>query len=94
MERRVTPPAAKRCARPLPARAPEDIERLKALQLEVHDTFIDIVKERRRTKLKNDPDLFTGLFWSGKRGVELGLVDLLAICATLKARYGDKRSLN
>ena len=55
----------------------EDIERLKELQLEVHETFIDLVKERRGAKLKDDPDLFTGLFWTGKRGVELGLVDAL-----------------
>jgi len=49
----------------------EDVERLKALQLEVHDTFIDLVKDRRGSKLKNDPDLFTGLFWTGKKGLEL-----------------------
>ena len=46
----------------------EDVERLKALQLEVHETFIDLVRERRGTKLKDDPDLFTGLFWTGKKG--------------------------
>ena len=55
----------------------EDVERLKALQLEVHETFIDLVKERRGAKLKDDPDLFTGLFWTGKKGLELGLVDAL-----------------
>ena len=44
----------------------EDVERLKALQLEVHDTFIDLVKERRGAKLIDDPDLFTGLFWTGR----------------------------
>ena len=60
----------------------------------MHDTFIDMVKERRGTKLKNDPDLFTGLFWSGKKGVELGLVDSLGdMRETLKARYGDKTQL-
>ena len=47
----------------------EDIEQLKALQLEVHETFIDIVKERRGAKLSDDPDLFTGLFWTGKKGL-------------------------
>ena len=50
-------------------------ERLKALQLEIHDTFIDLVKERRGAKLKDDADLFTGLFWSGVKGLELGLVE-------------------
>ncbi|MBN9072150.1 MAG: S49 family peptidase [Rhizobiales bacterium] len=69
----------------------EDVERLKALQLEVHDTFIDLVKERRGAKLKDDGDLFTGLFWTGKRGVELGLIDGLGdMRSVLKARFGPK----
>ena len=73
---------------------PEDVERLKALQLEVHETFIDIVKERRAAKLKDDPDLFTGLFWTAKRGVELGLVDALGdMRSVLKDRFGPKTRL-
>ncbi|WP_411956280.1 S49 family peptidase [Arvimicrobium flavum] len=73
---------------------PEDVERLKALQLEVHDTFIDLVKSRRGVRLKDDPDLFTGLFWSGKKGLELGLVDQLGDMRTiLKERYGPKTRL-
>ncbi len=71
-----------------------DIERLKALQLEVHGTFIDLVKERRGSKLKDDPDLFTGLFWTGKKGLELGLVDALGDMRTvLKQRFGPKTRL-
>ncbi|MBX3571533.1 MAG: S49 family peptidase [Mesorhizobium sp.] len=70
---------------------PEDVERLKALQLEVHDTFIDLVKDRRGVRLADDPELFTGLFWSGKRGLALGLVDALGdMRGFLRARYGDK----
>lgn len=72
----------------------EDIEKLKALQIEVHDTFIDVVRQRRGAKLKDDPDLFTGQFWSGKKGLELGLVDALGdMRQTLKDRYGDKTQL-
>jgi signal peptide peptidase SppA len=72
----------------------EDIDRLKKLQLEVHETFIDLVKERRGTRLKDDPDLFTGLFWTGKKGVELGLVDALGdMREVLKARFGPKTQL-
>ncbi len=72
----------------------EDIARLKALQLEIHDTFIDLVKERRGAKLANDPELFTGLFWTGKKGLELGLVDALGdMRSFLKGRYGDKTKL-
>jgi len=72
----------------------EDIERLKALQLEIHETFIDMVKERRGHKLKDDPDLFTGLFWTGRKGLELGLVDSLGdMRSVMKARYGEKTQL-
>ena len=72
----------------------EDVAYLKALQLEIHETFIDMVKERRGVKLKEDADLFTGLFWSGKKGVELGLVDGLGdMRSFLKSRYGEKTRL-
>ncbi|MEO5758259.1 MAG: S49 family peptidase, partial [Mesorhizobium sp.] len=72
----------------------EDVERLKALQLEVHETFIDLVRERRGKKLSDDADLFTGLFWTGKKGLELGLVDALGDMRTvLKTRFGPKTQL-
>jgi signal peptide peptidase SppA len=72
----------------------EDVERLKALQLEVHQTFIDLVRERRGTKLSDNPDLFTGQFWSGIKGLELGLVDRLGdMRQVLKERYGEKTRL-
>ena len=72
----------------------KDIEHLKALQLEIHDTFISMVKERRGGKLADNPDLFTGLFWTGIKGKELGLVDHLGdMRSFLKARYGEKTKL-
>ncbi|MEM9107162.1 MAG: S49 family peptidase [Pseudomonadota bacterium] len=71
-----------------------DVDHLKALQLEVHQVFIDMVKERRGSKLADNDDLFTGLFWSGMKGKELGLVDELGdMRSVLKERYGDKVKL-
>ncbi|WP_208435122.1 S49 family peptidase [Bartonella phoceensis] len=71
-----------------------DVEHLKSLQLEVHQTFIDLVKKRRAAKLSNDPDLFTGMFWSGKKGVELGLIDgLNDVRSVIKERFGDDTRL-
>lgn len=68
-----------------------DIEHLKSLQRDVHQIFIDMVKERRGEKLVQDDTLFTGLFWSGARGKELGLVDATGDLLTeIKARYGEK----
>jgi signal peptide peptidase SppA len=70
----------------------EDVERLKQLQSEIHEGFKDWVRERRGTRLKGgDSLLFTGEFWTGKRGLELGLVDSLGeLRATLQQRYGEK----
>ena len=71
---------------------PEDVARLKAIQREIHDTFIALVKESRGTRLKGDDDyLFTGEYWAGERSVKLGLADELGDLRTvLRARYGEK----
>ena len=92
VERRVhTAGTNKAILDPFQDEKPEDVERLKALQLEVHQTFIDMVKARRGAKLADDADLFTGLFWSGKRGRELGLVDEIGdMRGFLRTRFGDK----
>jgi serine protease SohB len=68
-----------------------DIDHLKSLQLDVHRVFIDMVKARRAGKLADNDQLFTGLFWSGEKGKELGLVDGLGdMLAELRLRYGEK----
>jgi signal peptide peptidase SppA len=71
---------------------PEDVERIKTMETDIHAVFIDWVKSRRAGKFKAPDDtLFTGEFWSGVRGLDLGLVDALGdIRETLRARYGDK----
>jgi len=71
---------------------PEDVERIKQMELDIHQVFIDWVKSRRAGKLKlPDDQLFTGEFWSGVRGLDLGLVDALGdLHETLRARFGDK----
>lgn len=42
---------------------------------EIHETFIKAVKEGRGQRLKASPELFSGLIWTGRRGLELGLAD-------------------
>ena len=71
---------------------PDDVERLKRLQAEIHDGFKDWVRLRRGRLLKADEaTLFNGEFWTGKRGLELGLADGLGeLRTTLQARYGAK----
>jgi serine protease SohB len=73
----------------------EEVSMLQALQREIHEVFIAMVKERRQGKLKDDPDLFSGLFWTGARGVELGLADRLgSLREVLRERYGEKTELD
>ena len=73
----------------LPEKA-SDIERIKQFEIDIHNVFIDVVKSRRGTRLKAADDvLFTGEWWTGIRGVELGLVDAIGdIHETLRHRYG------
>ncbi len=42
---------------------------------QIHQQFITVVKKGRGERLKETPETFTGLFWSGQQAVELGLVD-------------------
>ena len=71
---------------------PDDVERLKALQRQIHAIFIALVKESRGSRLKGADDvLFTGEYWAGETSVSLGLADAIGdLRSTLRARYGDK----
>jgi len=68
----------------------EDVERIKRVELDIHQVFIDHVKQYRRGRLKADDDtLFTGEWWTGLRGIELGLADGVGdLHATLRERFG------
>ena len=62
---------------------PEDVERLKDVQREIHDDFIALVKPRRAGKL-NGPEesLFSGEYWTGRQALEVSAWSTpSAICA-------------
>jgi protease-4 len=42
---------------------------------QIHRQFIDVVKAGRGKRIKDTPELFTGLFWTGQQAIELGLAD-------------------
>jgi protease-4 len=44
---------------------------------QIHEQFIHVVKEGRGKRLKETPDIFSGLFWNGQQAIELGLADHL-----------------
>ncbi len=70
----------------------EDVRRLRAVQSDVHDAFIGIIKERRGAKLSGlDQELFSGAFWSAPKAMELGLIDGISDVRTkMREVFGDK----
>jgi serine protease SohB len=71
---------------------PDDVQRLKAIQRDIHEGFIALVKNRRGARLTGpESALFTGEYWTGNKALELGLVDRLGdLRAVLRERFGDK----
>lgn len=68
---------------PFQPEKPADVKRIKAIQKDIHNQFIDWVKLRRGDKLKgSDKKLFNGDVWVGDQAIELGLVDG---CAEMQA---------
>jgi signal peptide peptidase SppA len=70
---------------------PDDVERLRALQREIHNNFQNWVRDRRGVRLRGlDSELFSGEFWSGTRAVELGLADGVDdLRSHLRRRFGE-----
>ncbi|MDX1574678.1 MAG: S49 family peptidase [Kiloniellales bacterium] len=93
VERRVhTAGERKAMLDPFRAEVPEDVERLKTIQTDIHDGFKDYVRARRGDRLKGEEeDLFSGEFWTGRRALALGLVDGLGeLRQVMRARFGEK----
>ena len=56
----------------------EESAHVQGLLNEIHQQFIDVVKDGRGERLIDDEKLFSGLIWSGQESIKLGLVDELA----------------
>jgi signal peptide peptidase SppA len=74
----------------LPERA-SDVARLKLLQQDLHDSFKDLVRDRRGAKLKGDEvQLFSGEVFTGRRALGMGLVDGIGeLRGVLRGMFGD-----
>ena len=94
IERRVyTSGKSKSFLDPFKAEKNEDIKRLKDIQEQIHENFINLVKTRRGKKIKKsqEKEIFSGLFWVGQKAVELGLADGIGnLNETLKNKFGPK----
>jgi protease-4 len=54
---------------------PAHREHVKKMLGEIHEQFIKVVRQGRGKRLKESPEIFSGLVWTGERAVELGLAD-------------------
>jgi protease IV len=62
---------------PFSPQTPQHKAYAQAMLNQIHQQFIDAVKKGRGVRLKETPEMFSGLFWSGQQAVELGLADEL-----------------
>jgi serine protease SohB len=70
---------------------PEDVEHLKAIQRDIHETFIALVKTSRGARLTGPENtVFSGEYWSARTALGYGLIDRLGdLRAVLRERFGE-----
>lgn len=92
IERRVyTAGTSKAMLDPFRAEEPDDVERLKALQLDIHESFKDLVRSRRGARLKEDDQVFTGAIFTGRQALARGLIDGIGdLRQVLRERFGER----
>jgi len=54
---------------------PQEAEHMQTMLNQVHQQFINAVKQGRGDRLKQSPELFSGLVWSGEASIDMGLAD-------------------
>lgn len=75
---------------PFSPEKPEDVEWLKNMHSQLHELFVEWVRQRRGDRLTDSTDLFTGDVWLGQKAVDLGLVDGLgSLREIVRKRYPD-----
>lgn len=60
---------------PFAPQNPKHVEFAQAMLAEIHKQFIDVVRQGRGKRLKETPEIFSGLFWNGAKSIEMGLTD-------------------
>ena len=70
---------------------PKQKDYAEKMLAEIHHQFIDVVKQGRGKRLKETPELFSGLIWTGQRSIELGLADAVGSVEYRGARCDQGR---
>jgi len=53
----------------------KDKKHVQGVLNNIHAQFIDVVREGRGKSLKETPEMFSGLFWTGEQALAMGLID-------------------
>ncbi len=73
---------------------PEEVAHMQGLLDNIHRQFIKAVRDGRGSRLKETPEMFSGLFWTGEQALPLGLIDALGDKNTLRdAKYKDLKMI-
>ena len=60
---------------PFSPQQPKQLAHARVMLQEIHAQFVDTVRKGRGERLKETPEMFSGLMWSGAKSVEMGLAD-------------------
>jgi len=73
----------------------QETKHMQSLLDQVHQQFISAVKQARGDRLKETPEMFSGLVWTGEEGVKLGLADGFgSIDSVARDELGTEEALN
>jgi signal peptide peptidase SppA len=77
---------------PFQPEKPEDVEHLRAIQKEIHEDFIGLVKTSRGARLSGpEQSLFSGEYWTGRTALAIGLIDRIGdLRSVLRERFGEE----
>ncbi len=56
---------------------PQQSDHARVLLSEIHEQFISVVQEGRGDRLKDVPEIYSGIVWTGQKSIELGLADAM-----------------
>ncbi len=62
---------------------PEQRNHVQGMLDQIHQQFIDVVRKNRGTRLKETPEMFSGMFWTGQQAVQMGLADRFGSIGTV-----------
>jgi protease-4 len=79
---------------PMAAISPQEKAHVQKMLDTIHQQFISAVKQGRGQRLKETPEMFSGLFWTGQQAVELGLADGFGSVKPVNKLVGTDEQVN